>query len=129
MGNTLEDYRCRIGNFIHRTSGKANSVKISQKDFTKSFKLLPRNVLILLLVLTFRNPGQNTPEPGATTQAPAPARGLTSPPPPVSFRLTNINKTEVCFYVNHNFWARYLKGNIRRNGIKLAHWAAGRRIT
>ena len=129
MGNTLEDYRCRIGTFMHRTPGKANSVKISQNHFTKSFKLLPGNILILLLVLTFRNPGQNTPEPGAKTQVTAPARGLTSPPPSVSFRLTsgnpNINKTEVCFYVNHNFWARYLKGNIRRNGIKLAHWNQG----
>ena len=97
MGNTLEDYRCRIGNFIHRTSGKANSVKISQNHFTKSFKLLPGSVLILLVVLTFRNPGQNTPEPGAKTQATAPARAITSPPPPVSFRLTN---TLFFFYKN-----------------------------
>ena len=108
MGNSLQDYRCKIGLFSSNKCGKIRETYENENSRkTKSLKLLPGICLILTLLC------------------------LLSPcaPADISARLKDFNprpiKSIPSSIENHNFRARYLNGNIRRNGIKLSHWNQG----
>ena len=125
MGNLLEDYRCRIGSFTNKMSGKSNKTRISEKILTKSLNFSTYFILTLVLLVSFRVPIQIQ----QSGTSPSPTRGpYPCPAPPLPgprFASLYSNEAKVCFYMDHNFYARYVNGNIRRNGIKLAHWNQG----
>ena len=105
MGNSLEDYRCNIGSFMSRKIGKVRRKKIYENHLTKSWSFNLGIVLILSVLLALSS---------LETRSACPKKLLSPsqlPPNPV--------------YQNHNFLARYKYGNIRRNGMKLAHWNQG----
>ena len=108
MGNSLEDYRCKIGSFSNCKQGKIKQV-ISQTHNRKSkwFKFIPGILLMFSLICLFTSSSLPNYSQHATHSSCRPCS-------PTSFSIKK-----------HNFLARYRNGNIRRNGIKLCHWNKG----
>ena len=108
MGNTLQDYRCRIGTFSSNKSGK-----IKQRNYSifmkksRYFKFIPSFLLMFSLLCVFLSSSSLT-----FNQHSLHSRSQTSPVSAFTIR-------------DNNFFARYINGNIRRNGIKLCHWNKG----
>ena len=106
MGNSIQDYRCKIGMFSNCKSGKIKikkNVNVNKKS--ASFKFFMGFILILSLVCLSSSSSSAT-----SSQYSPPSKALLS---------NSISIT------NNNFLARYTNGNIRRNGIKLCHWNKG----
>ena len=105
MGNSLENYRCNIGNFMFRKIRRVKWKKIFKNHMTRTWNFNLGSILILSVLLALSS---------LETTSDCPKKLLSPsqlPPNPV--------------YKNHNFLARYKYGNIRKNGIKLAHWNQG----
>ena len=108
MGNTLQDYRCKIGSFANCKSSKIKQT--ASQNFnrkSKCFKFLPGFILLFSLLCLFSS--------SSSTNS-----SLNSSHSNSKSCLPNSSSLK-----NHNFLARYIHGNIRRNGIKLCHWNKG----
>ena len=109
MGNSLQDYRCRIGLFSNCKTGKTKQV-INHVYHRKSsrFKLITGLFLMFLVSFCLFSSSPNPTNPN-----------------PSSFPSFHTGSPASSSTQNHNFLARYRNGNIRRNGIKLCHWNKG----
>jgi exonuclease III len=113
MGNSLQDYRCKIGTFMNNRSG----VKIKQymqhyvKRKSNSFKFSPVFLLMfsVLCILTY---------PSNLNYA-SQSSHLNIPNWSGNFLQSSVQ------IVNTNFESRYKYGNRQKNGLKIMHWNAG----
>ena len=108
MGNSLQDYRCKIGTFSNKKSCKIKH-KINRNFITKSryFKFIPSVLLLFSLLCVFSVSSK-----------------------PDFYQHSSHSRSRTCSITSfettdNNFLARYINGNIRRNGIKLCHWNKG----
>ena len=117
MGNSLQDYRCRIGTFSNNRLGVKNDfvMKNNVARKTKSFKFN------LMLLLTF-----------SSVFILISSNGLSSlHKTSHSIQLKQFPKCPEVWLpssvriVNTNFESRYKYGNKNKNGIKIMHWNAG----
>ena len=109
MGNSLQDYRCKIGQFSSNKPGKIQEIyenENTRRNF-KCLKLFPGIILILSVFCLLPHQAHGNISAQVKHFSPRPI------------------KTTPCSFENHNFQARYKNGNIRRNGIKLSHWNQG----
>ena len=112
MGISLQEYRCRIGNFLPKTQ---NKVQIQSKS---SFvKIIPNRVLVFavftipLVFILVNSQGSHM-----TSFYTLSYLRCTDP---TSFQQIS------CYQELSNFYARYLYGNKQTRGIKIAHFNKG----
>ena len=116
MGNSLQDYRCRIGSFMNNRGRKKKDVLIKRNKVKKwkSLKFIPTLIFMSSLFFIFiHSTGENI---NATKAIKSTFKF------PVYFPPCSVE------VINSNFQARYKFGNIQKNGIKIMHCNGGGNI-
>jgi hypothetical protein len=114
MGNSLQDYRCKIGTFLNNRGTVKCKSTIQQNAIRKrkSFKFSPVFLLTFSVIFIFlSHVEQNVFRQSSST-----------------FPLDNCSdnwRPSSVEQVNTNFESRYKYGNKQKNGIKIMHWNAG----
>jgi hypothetical protein len=117
MGNSLQDYRCKIGSFLNnRGIGKCKlTIRKNEIRKPKSFKFSPVFLLMLSILCIFTSPvGQNVLQHASHSNSFISVRNCSD-----AWQPSSVEK------VNTNFESRYKYGNKQKNGIKIMHWNAG----
>ena len=114
MGNSLQDYRCKICSFLNNRSGlKIKSSKYQNvKNKSGSSKFSPIFLLIFSVVCILTTPDYLSYS--AHQLKPSFPSGWSDLHLPSSVEI-----------VNNNFESRYKYGNKQKNGLKIMHWNAG----
>ena len=109
MGNSLQDYRARIGSFSNKFGGVKKTSGVSEYKKKPNYNSYLN--IILLLVLTI------------SISVNSNVKNATESPSKITYIAAHGNHEYPASsgkVINHNFIARYTHGN-KKNGIKLAH--------
>ena len=113
MGNSLQDYRCRIGSFMNNRGRKKKDVLIKRNKVQKwkSLKFIPTLIFMSSLFCIFI---YSTGENNNATKAIKSTFKFPVHFPPCSVEVINLN-----------FQSRYKFGNKQKNIIKIMHLNGG----
>ena len=114
MGNSLNDYRCRIGTFLNNRSRiKVRKCKHEARNSNSGYLIIRPVFLLILSVLINQTALDNSIYFKQSQHSIIPA-GRSD--------ILHHYSEEI---LNNNFEAKYKYGNKQKNGLKIMHWNAG----
>ena len=116
MGNSLQDYICKIGSFLNNRGKCKNNVFRNNETRKRpaSFKIISAFLLIFSFLCIFST------NVGKTLLKETNVRNHHLP-----YKWSEHWQPSSVIKVDNNFLARYKYGNKQKNGIKIMHWNAG----